>query len=115
MLEPDCLVGLALVHELGSEHAPRSHRLAGVVIHFVDDGEAVAAAQILVEVDVGRKDVGDLARHGVGEPGGVGCREERGLDFGGAHHDAPLERRDLFGYAVALALGLTVSTMRPVE
>ncbi|MNS65552.1 hypothetical protein D3C72_987220 [compost metagenome] len=78
-LEPDGLVDLAVVLELGREHAAAAQRLAVGFEGLVDHGEAVALAQ-RAHVDVAREDVGQLARHGVGNARVVGGGEQRAAD-----------------------------------
>src|SRR5690606_17078918 len=75
------------------EHAAPLGQLEAVGLGqgLVDDFEAVAAAQVAVEVELAAEDVGDLARHGVGDPGGVGGAEQGARDGGGAQGDAVLE------------------------
>jgi hypothetical protein len=50
------------------------------LLHFVDDREAVAALEVVVEVDVARKDVGDLAGDRVGQADRIGRSVERRAD-----------------------------------
>ena len=82
---------LAAVVELGGDDAPGADGLAVDVAHLVDDGEAVAALQVVVEIDVAGEDVGELQRHGVGQARRVGGGEQRRADLAGrqlpAHFD----------------------------
>src|SRR6218665_2207990 len=55
LLEPDRLVGLAVVDELGAEHPAGAQRLAIGLQRFVDHREAVALAQRAPKVDVARE------------------------------------------------------------
>ncbi len=81
------------VLELGGDDAAGADRLAVDVAHLVDHREAVAAAKVLVEIDVAAEDVGELQRDEIRQPGGVGRREKRGADLAGRHLPADLGRR----------------------
>jgi hypothetical protein len=63
-------------------------RLAVDVACFIQDDEAIAATQVVIEIDVATEHVGERERDGVRQPGLVGGREERRLDLPGAHRDA---------------------------
>ena len=97
VLEPDRRIGLAVVDELGRQHLARSlvpgDRLAVGGERFIDDVEAVAAAQLAVEIDVGREDLGDLARDRVWNVRFVGRGEQRIADHAAAHAHLRRERR----------------------
>ena len=69
--------GFALIGEFRRQQAVGLHRFALVVLHFVYGGEAVAAAQIAMEINVGGEDVGDLHGDRIGDAGGIGCSKQR--------------------------------------
>ena len=75
--------------------APAADRFAVDVPHLVDDGEAVAAPQIVIEIDVAGKDVGHLQRHGVRKTRRVGGGEQRRADFADGHLPPNVHRRRL--------------------
>ena len=83
----------AAVVELGGDDGARADRLAVDVARFVDDGEAVAAPQVVIEIDVAGEDVGQLQRHGVGQSRRVGGGEQRRADLAGRHLPADFRRR----------------------
>ncbi len=72
---------------------PGLDRLAVDRARLVDDGEAVAALQVLVEIDLGAEHVGELQRHRVGQPCRVGRGEERRADLARRHAPAHVDRR----------------------
>jgi hypothetical protein len=78
--EPEGLMGFAVVHKLGRDHAARAQHLAVSFEGFVHHCKAVAFAKGAVKVDVARKDVGQLAGHAVGNVGIIGGRKQRTLD-----------------------------------
>ena len=51
-LEPECLVGLAVVDELGAQYLAGAQAFAIRLQCFVDDAETVALAQGAVKIDV---------------------------------------------------------------
>src|SRR2546425_5410370 len=94
----------ALVHELGGEHTPGARRPPGEVIHLVHHREAVALAQVAVEVDVAAEHFAQLHGHVIRDARGIGGGEQRAADHARFHVDARLEQRALFADAVAVAL-----------
>src|SRR5262245_60070549 len=54
---PEGAVGGAVIHELGREDATSAHWLTLVQQRFINDAEAVALAQIAMEIDVAAEDV----------------------------------------------------------
>ena len=53
--------------ELRGDDAPGADGLAIEIAHLVDHREAVAAAQIVIEVDVAAEHVGELQRDRIGK------------------------------------------------
>ena len=106
--EPCGAVGLAVVDELGGEDAPGAHRAAQMIDGFVDDGEAVALAQIAMKIDVAAENVRQLRRHRVRNSRGVRCPEQGKADLGRFHEDLGFERQGLLrgGKPLALVSGL---------
>ena len=82
----------AAILESRRDDAARADRLAVEVAHLVDDREAIAALDVLVEVDVAGEHVGELHRDGVGQPRGIGGAEERRPDLAGRHLPAHVRR-----------------------
>jgi hypothetical protein len=80
-LEPHGLMRLAIVVELGAQHAAGAQRLAIGFQRFIDHGKAVALAQAAAEVQLALEDVGHLHGDTVGNVGGI-----RGGKEGGANH-----------------------------
>ena len=75
-LEPHGFVGLAVVAELGAQHAAGAQRLAIGFQCFVNHSEAVVLAQGAVEIDVAGEDFRHLHGNGIGNVGGVcGCKQ----------------------------------------
>ncbi len=95
---------LAAVIEHGSDDAPGADGLAVNVAHFVDDGEVIAALDVLVEVDVAGEHVGELERHRIGQPRDVGGGEERRADFAGCELAPHFDRRRPRGRVEAIAI-----------
>ncbi len=106
--EPCGAVGLAVIDELGGQDAPAAHRAAKVIDRFVDYGEAVAAAQVAMKIDVAAENIGQLRRYAVRYPGRVRCAEQRIADLGGFHHHLGVQRQGLFlsREQGAIAIGL---------
>src|SRR3989344_1575687 len=79
-LEPDGLMGLAVIHELGAQNAATGQWLAIGFQRFVHHREAVALAQGAAKVDVAREQLGHLHGHGVGDVGRIGGGKQRTVD-----------------------------------
>ena len=84
---------LAEMGEFRRDDASGADGLAIEIAHFVDHGEAVAAAQVVVEVDVAAEDIGELQRHRIGKVAGVGSGEQRRFDLARRHLPAHFNRR----------------------
>src|SRR5262249_11146592 len=106
VLEIDGLIDLPVVDEFGGEHAAGLELLTLVVEGLVNDGKAVPAPQVTVEVDVGGEDIGDLGRDRVGQIGGIRCGKKGAADLPRTHLNAPLELDGLLAYAERLAAAI---------
>ncbi|EEF24939.1 conserved hypothetical protein [Ricinus communis] len=101
--EPDGLVAVAGVVEFAGQHAAGAHQVAVLPEGFIDHIEAVAAAQVGGEVDVGGEHVHQLHGHGVRDLHRIGGGEEGGEDHAGAHFHAALQHGRLcFGAQLAV-------------
>ena len=85
---PESAMGDAAVEEFGGDDAAAARGLAVDVTRLVDDGEAVAALQVMIEVDVAREHVGKRDDDGVRHAGGVGRAEQRSDDLARSQHRA---------------------------
>ena len=72
----------AAIDELRGDDAAGADRLALDVARLVEDGEAVAAPQVLQEVDVAREELGERDGDRVGQSDRVRRGEQRARDLG---------------------------------
>ena len=110
-LEPDGLVELVVVVELGAQDAACADRLAIGFEDFIDHREACAFAQGAVEVDLARKDVGQLADHGVRQAGFIGCGIQRAGHRAARHAHAGAQCGRLLSCLQALGRALDHQTL----
>src|SRR5208282_6593001 len=80
---PESPMGHTLVDEFSRNDSSRAGRLALAAMHFVYDAEAVAAAQIVQEIDLAGKDVGELHRDRIGQPDRIGRSKKGSANFAG--------------------------------
>src|SRR5207247_6387667 len=73
--------------------------------HFIDDREAIAAAQIVVEVDISGENVGELHGDGIREPDGIRCGKQGRSNLAGTKLEAQirLRRTKLHDKSIAIA------------
>ena len=87
LLEPQSLVGFAVVDEFCAEHTAGAQGLAIGHQGFVHDRETVALAQGTSEVDVSREQLGQLHGHAIRDVGRIRRGKQRAVD------DAPRQAR----------------------
>jgi hypothetical protein len=85
------------------------------MVELVHHLEAIALAQVAVEIDVAAEDVGELHGDAVGNVGRVGRREERAADQARLHHRARLEFGRFHAGAIALGRAADAHHLAPVE
>ncbi len=83
---PERLVQLVVVDQLDRDHAAVAHKRAVAKARFVDDAEAVAAGDVVVEVDHAGEDREHLLDDLVGHVGSVHGLEETAVGDGAGQH-----------------------------
>jgi len=81
LVVPEGAVNLACIDELCGDDAPASRWLPFLVAHLIGDGEAVAFAQVGMEINFAAEDFSELDGNGVRNAGGVGGAKERIFDL----------------------------------
>ena len=74
--KPESAVGLLVVRELCGENPAATQWLTALVDHFIDDAEAVALAQVAMEVDIAAENVGHLGGNPIRNSCSIRCAEQ---------------------------------------
>ena len=76
ILKVDGAISATGIDEFGGDDASGAHEFAVAVQRLEHHGEAIAGAQIAVEIDLAREDVGELYGHAVAQSSSVGRSEQ---------------------------------------